>query len=113
VRNCELKNLLKVITRQLTKLHHRDLNLRPTDPESDTLTTYVNVNAKTAIAKRLAVQFINLGRMQETQKISPDDENFGQRNGSDDVTGKFVPQFRSSYRKRPIADSDEPHQTDK
>jgi len=34
----------------------------------------VNGNAKTAIAKRPAVQIINLDRIHETQKFSADDE---------------------------------------
>ena len=36
-----------------------------------------------------------------------------QRLGSGDVAGKFVPQFSSRNRKRPITDSDKPRQTDK
>jgi len=54
-----------------------------------------------------AVQSMNPDRIHETKKFS------AERDGSGDVTEKFVSQFSSSDQKRPITDSDEPRRTDK
>jgi len=51
---------------------------------------------------------MNLHRMHETKKFSADKENYSDTK-AELVTSKFVPQFSSSGRKRPITYSDEPH----
>jgi len=54
---------------------------------------------------RLQIGYTKQKRFQLMMKSS-------QRNGSGYVNGKFIPQFGSNVRKRPITDSDEPYRTD-
>jgi len=49
----------------------------------------LNVNAKTAIEKRLTVKIVNPDRIHETKIFQPTMKS-SQRHESGDVTGKFV-----------------------